>query len=128
MGFIEKLLRAPTTVGLFQAGKETACQCERCKRHKSDSWVGKMPWKRKWQLAPLFLLGKFQGQRSLACYSPWGCKETLQLLEAWKASPENRQERRKSWRKEAEPSRRAYQIEPSDKDHPTRMKKNSIHF
>ena len=54
--------------------------------------------------------------------------QTLQLLEAWKASPENRQERRKPWRKEAEPSRRAYQIEPSDKDHPTRMKKNSIHF
>ena len=29
-----------------------------------------MPWKRKWQPAPLFLLGKFYGQRILAGYSP----------------------------------------------------------
>ena len=27
------------------------------------------------QLAPVFLPGKFHGQRSLAGYSPWGCKE-----------------------------------------------------
>ena len=38
-------------------------------------WVGKIPWKRKWQPTPLFLLGKSHGQRSLAGYSPWGCKE-----------------------------------------------------
>ena len=25
-------------------------------------------------LTPLFLPGKSHGQRSLACYSPWGCK------------------------------------------------------
>ena len=33
------------------------------------------PWRRKWQPTPLFLPGKFHGQRSLAGYSPWGCKE-----------------------------------------------------
>ena len=32
--------------------------------------------KRKWQPIPVFLLGKFQGQRSLAGYSPWGHKES----------------------------------------------------
>ena len=26
-------------------------------------------------ISPVFLLGEFHGQRSLASYSPWGCKE-----------------------------------------------------
>ena len=30
----------------------------------------------KWQPTPVFLPGKYQGQRSLAGYSPWGCKES----------------------------------------------------
>ena len=34
------------------------------------------PWRREWQPAPVFLPGKFHGQRSLAGYSPWGCKES----------------------------------------------------
>ena len=38
-----------------------------------DSWVRKMPWRRKWQLTPAFLLGESLGQRSLAGHSPWGC-------------------------------------------------------
>ena len=41
-----------------------------------DPWVGKIAWKRKWQPTPVFLPGKFHGQRSLAGYSPWGCKES----------------------------------------------------
>ena len=32
-------------------------------------------WSRKWQPTPVFLPGKFHVQRSLAGYSPWGCKE-----------------------------------------------------
>ena len=40
-----------------------------------DSWVGKTPWKRKAQLTPAFLPGKFHGQRSLEGYSQWDCKE-----------------------------------------------------
>ena len=31
---------------------------------------------RKWQPTPVFLLGKFHGQRCLVGYSPWGRKET----------------------------------------------------
>ena len=31
------------------SGKELTCQCGRCKRHKFNSWVGKIPWRRKWQ-------------------------------------------------------------------------------
>ena len=36
---------------------------------------GKVPWRRKWLSTPIFLPGEFHGQRSLADYSPWGCKE-----------------------------------------------------
>ena len=35
-----------------------------------------MPWRRKWQPTPISLLGESHGQRSLAGYSPWGCKES----------------------------------------------------
>ena len=38
-------------------------------------WVGKIPWRRKWQSTPVFLPGEFHGLRSLVGYSPWGCKE-----------------------------------------------------
>ena len=52
-------------------GKESACQC---RRHRFDSWVGKIPWRRKWLPTPVFLPGEFHGQRSLVGYSPWGHK------------------------------------------------------
>ena len=42
-----------------------------------QSWVRKIPWKRKWQLTPVYLPGKSQGQRSLAGYSPWGHRHNL---------------------------------------------------
>ena len=32
-------------------------------------WVGKIPWRRKWQPTPVFLPGKFHGQRSLVGYT-----------------------------------------------------------
>ena len=56
-------------------GKESVCQCRRHKRHGFDPWVGKIPWKRKWQPTPVFLPGKFHGQRSLVGYNPWGHKD-----------------------------------------------------
>ena len=47
-------------------------QCRRC---GFDPWVGKTPWRRNWHHTPVFLPGKSQKQRSLAGYSPRGCKE-----------------------------------------------------
>ena len=41
-----------------------------------DPWGGKIPWKRKWQPAPVLLPGKFHRQRILVGYSPWGHKES----------------------------------------------------
>ena len=59
----------------WTSGEESTCQCMRCKRLRLDLWVGKIPWRRKWQPTPLFLSGKSGGQRSLAGYSPWGHRE-----------------------------------------------------
>ena len=39
-----------------------------------ESWVGKVPWRRKGQPTPVFLPGKSHGQRSLAGYNIWGLK------------------------------------------------------
>ena len=41
-----------------------------------DPWIGKIPWRRKWQSTPVLLPGKSHGQRSLVGYSPWGRKES----------------------------------------------------
>ena len=59
----------------WHSGKESACQCRRYKRCRFNPWVGKTSSCRKWQPAPVFSLGKFHGQRSLAGYSPW-CQKT----------------------------------------------------
>ena len=57
------------------SGKESACQCRRCQRHGFYPWVWKIPWRRKCQSTAVFLQRKSHGQRSLAGYNPWGCKE-----------------------------------------------------
>ena len=40
------------------------------KRYGFNPWVGKIPWRSKWQPTPVFLPGEFHGQRSLVGYSP----------------------------------------------------------
>ena len=49
---------------LASAGKS---KCS--KRHSFNLWVQKIPWRRKWQPTPVFLLGKSHGERSLVDYS-----------------------------------------------------------
>ena len=45
-------------------------------RPRLDPWVGKIPWRRAWQLTPVFLTGESHGQRSLVGYGPWGQEES----------------------------------------------------
>ena len=45
-------------------------------RLRFGSWVRRIPQRRKWLHTSVFLPGEFHGQRSLAGYSPWGCKES----------------------------------------------------
>ena len=64
-------------------GKEATYKC---KRHGFNSWVRKNPWRRKWQLSPVFLPGKFCEKGSLEGYCLWGCKEldiTEHIHEIW---------------------------------------------
>jgi len=49
-------------------------QCRRLRRHRFNPWVGKIPWRKKWQSTPVFLPGKSHGQWSLTVYSPKGGK------------------------------------------------------
>ena len=47
-----------------------------CRRSRFNQWVGKILWRREWLATPVLLPEEFQGQRSLASYSPWGPKES----------------------------------------------------
>ena len=53
-------------------GKESACQAE--------TWILPLgqedPLEEEIQPTLVFVLGESHGQRSLACRSPWGCKES----------------------------------------------------
>ena len=60
----------------------------KCRRHRFDPWVEKIPWRRKWQPTPVFLPGKSHGQKSLAGYSPRVTKE-LRHNSATKQLPRN---------------------------------------
>ena len=55
--------------------------CLQCKRPRFTSWVGQVPWRRKWQPTPVFLPGESHRQRSLAGYSPLTHQE-LDMAEA----------------------------------------------
>ena len=57
------------------SGKESTCQCRRHKRCGFNPWVRKIPWRMAWQPTPVSLPKESHGQRSLAGYSPWNCKE-----------------------------------------------------
>ena len=46
-------------------------------RFRFHPWVGKIPWRRGCLPTPVFLPGESHGQRSLAGYSPGGCRELV---------------------------------------------------
>ena len=57
---------------LEHGGKESTCQCRRCRTPGFHPWIEKIPWRRKWQPTPILLPGESHGQKILAGYSPWG--------------------------------------------------------
>ena len=52
---------AGTLVPRWLSGKKSTCQSKKCRRHPLDSWVGKIPWRRKWQSTTIFLPRKSCG-------------------------------------------------------------------
>ena len=57
-------------------GSDGKSICLQCGKPGFDPWIGKIPWRRKWQPTPVFLPGESHGKWSLAGYSPWGCRES----------------------------------------------------
>ena len=53
-------------------------KCRRLRRGEFNSWVGKIPWRRKWQPTPVFCLEN-PIDRSLAGYTPWGSQSQTWL-------------------------------------------------
>ena len=64
------------TLKYFPGGSDGKSICLQSEIPRFDPWVGKILWRRIWQPTPVFLAGKSHGWRSLAGYSPWGCKES----------------------------------------------------
>ena len=62
------------SVGLDGSGGKSICL--QCGRPRFDPWVGKIPWRRKWQPTPVLLPGESHGWKSLVGYNPWGHKES----------------------------------------------------
>ena len=54
------------------SGKESTCQC---RRPGFNSWVMKIPWRKKGQSTPVSLCDKSHRPRSLVGSSPWVSKE-----------------------------------------------------
>ena len=54
------------------AAAAASWQGRRCKKCGFQPWIGKIPWRRKWQPTPVLMPGESHGQRSLAGCSPRG--------------------------------------------------------
>ena len=81
MKHILKLINIPMNgFPWWLSGKESACNAGDTGNIKPDPrfapWGRKIPWRRKCQSTPVFLLGKSHRQRGLMGYSPWGHKES----------------------------------------------------
>ena len=76
-----KALKYTSRKKRWRSGKEStwlAVQGMQERQGQSLSWND--PLERKWQVTPVFLPGKFHGQRILVGYSPWG-PEALVMTE-----------------------------------------------
>ena len=78
--FLSGLMGFP---GGSEGGKKKKIRLQ-CRRPRFDPSVGKIPWRREWVPAPVFLPGELHGQKSLVGYSPWGQEES-DTTEQWEA-------------------------------------------
>ena len=73
-----QLIRCRVSAVGFPGGavlKSPPANARRHQTHRFNPWVGKVSWSMKRHPTPVSLPEKFNGQRSLAGYSPWGCQE-----------------------------------------------------
>ena len=57
-------------------GSSEGSVCLQCGRHRFDTQVVKIPWKKNWQPTLVLLPGKFHGQKTSIGYSPWDREES----------------------------------------------------
>ena len=62
-------------------GKDSACSAGDPGSMPGSGRSPRIVKRRKWQPTPVFLPGESHGQRSLAGYSPWGCKSWTRLID-----------------------------------------------
>ena len=74
--FLQILVPMIASIMDFPGGSVGKSLCLQCGRPGFEPWVGKIPWRRKWQSTPGLLPRKSHWQRSLVGYSPWGRKES----------------------------------------------------
>ena len=67
----------------LSGSNESACQSRRCRRGGFDSWVGKIPWSRKWQPAPVFLSMKNPMDRGAWWATVHGVAQNQTQLSNW---------------------------------------------
>ena len=73
---ISFLLLSPLGLPCWLRGKESACNAGGVGDVGSVSGLGSSPGGGHGNPMPVFLSGESHGQKSLADYSPWGCKES----------------------------------------------------
>ena len=60
----------------FPSGSVVMQQCGSHRRCRFDPWVGRIPWRRKWQNTPVFLPEIPWTEMPAGLYSPWGLKKS----------------------------------------------------
>ena len=75
MNQTEKEIPYDLLCGILKQKQNPPANVGRCKRHRFNLWIGKIPWRRKRQHTPVFLPGESHGQKSLVGYVPQGHKE-----------------------------------------------------
>ena len=73
---VEETMEIVTDIIFFSGGSDSKASACNTGDPVFNPWVGKIPWRRKWQPTPVLLPGKSHGQRTLVGYSPWGRKES----------------------------------------------------
>src|SRR5574340_174132 len=61
---------------VFDGVAQTVKHRLQCGRPGFDPWVGKIPWRRKWQPTPEFLPGESPWTKEPGGCSPLGCRES----------------------------------------------------
>ena len=62
---------------------KNASQCRSYRRGRFDPWGGKIPWKRKWHLTPVFLPGKFRWTEEPGGLQSMGSQKSQTQLSDW---------------------------------------------